>query len=93
MSAITWLAIIIGGLVLLILAYYAILVFAKAVISLFPVILSLLIGGTIGWLIGGIIGGIIFFISIVIAFVSLDKWEGSDLYQKIENYFDKKTRI
>ena len=93
MNALAWLGIIVGGVVLAILTYYAFMLFAKVVITLLPIIVILVVGGVMGMLTGGLIGGIIFFVSIVLAFVAHDKWEGSDLYQKIEGYFEKKTSV
>jgi len=93
MSAIAWTGIIIGGFIALLIGYYVFLLVAKVIITLLPIVLSLLFGGILGWWTGGALGGIVFFISIVLAFIFHDKWESSDLYQKIEDYFDKKTTI
>lgn len=93
MSAIAWFGIIIAGIIALTIAYYVFFIAAKVFLTLLPIALILLVGGVIGWMTGGILGGVIFFFSIVAAFVVHDKWEGSDLYQKIEVFFDKKTTV
>ncbi|RKY81897.1 hypothetical protein DRP98_09695 [candidate division KSB1 bacterium] len=93
MSALAWLGIIIAGVIILIIAYYAFFLIAKITITLLPAIILVLIGGLIGYSIGGLFGGVIFFISIVFAFWGHDKWESSDLYQKMEKWFDRNTSI
>ncbi len=93
MDALTWLVVIIISVIGLIIAYYAFFVIVKIAITLLPAIAFVTIGGLIGLAIGGALGGIIFFISIIGAFKIHSKWEGSDLYHKIELWFDKKTTI
>ena len=86
MSAVAWFGIILAGVIALIIAYYAFFLVAKTVITLLPAISVILLGGIIGWNVGSIMGGILFFISLVLAPLVHEKWESSDLYQKLEKY-------
>lgn len=92
-SAGLWAAILLIGLILLVLAYYVLLTTAKAVIILAPVIISLTGGALLGGLVGGVTGGAIFAASIILGIGWHQIWEGSALYQKIEEYFERKTDI
>ena len=93
MTFLEWFGIFVVAVILVATGYYLFFVLGKVILTLLPMAVVLAISGFLGWEIGGVGGGVVFFVGVVIAFYVHDKWEGSELYQKIEKYFDETTGV
>lgn len=91
MSAVLWFGVLVGGLLVLAAIYFCLIIAVKAFITLLPAFLIILTGIIFAFAVGGILGAVGLLASIFGAFIAHDRWEGTELYARIEAYFERKT--